>query len=205
MTINLLRKPANKTFNPSASGTKMQMHHLSSPCGLVRIQPITSWGISRGRSRVAGRGRGAPRSSTQSSTRSYDHEQMGCHAARKQKAHNYSFRQAISDTDQNPPCSTSMAITQAFAQNRPIADPYKFTRNPHKQSCKKLVIHSQACGKHFGEFGAISGTYQNPPSSKPWAIAQAFCSKSANFGPLQNHPKSTQTILQAVSNPFASM
>ena len=204
MTINLLRKPANKTFNPSASGTKMQMHHLSSPCGLVRIQPITSWGISRGRSRVAGRGRGAPRSSTQSSTRSYDHEQMGCHAARKQKAHNYSFRQAISDTDQNPPCSTSMAITQAFAQNRPISDSYKITRNLPKQSCKQLVIHLQACRKHFVEFGAISGTYQNPPCSKPWAIVQAFSSKSVNFGLLRIHPNSTRTRPQAVKNPFES-
>ena len=36
--------------------------------------------------------------------------------------------------------------------------------------------------------------------SKPWAIAQAFCSKSANFRPLRIHPKSTQTVAQAVTN-----
>ena len=51
-------------------------------------------------------------------------------------------------------------------------------------------------------FGAISRTYQSPPCSKPWAIAQAFCSKTANFRPSRIHPKSTQTVPQAVRNPF---
>ena len=34
--------------------------------------------------------------------------------------------------------------------------------------------------------------------SKPWTIAQDFCSKSANFGPLRIYPKTTRTIPQAV-------
>ena len=35
------------------------------------------------------------------------------------------------------------------------------------------------------EFETVSRTDQNPPCSKPWAIAQAFCSKSADFEPLK--------------------
>ena len=37
-----------------------------------------------------------------------------------------------------------------FAQNRPISDTCKFTRNPHEQSRKQLQIHLQACGDGFG-------------------------------------------------------
>ena len=46
---------------------------------------------------------------------------------------------------------------------------------------------------------------QNRPCSKPWAIAQAFCSKSANFRPLRIHPESTQTVAQAVTNHFRTV
>ena len=78
-----------------------------------------------------------------------------------------------------------------FAQKRPISDPREFARNRHKQSRKEFEIHFQACRRRFWEFGAISRTYQNPPCSKPWAIAQAFCSKTANCRPSRIHPKST--------------
>ena len=81
-----------------------------------------------------------------------------------------------------------------FAQKRPIFDPCEFIRNQHKQSRKQLEIVLEGFRKRFGEFGAISRTYQNPSCSKPWAIAQAFCSKTANFRPLRIHPKSTQTV-----------
>ena len=101
---------------------------------------------------------------------------------------------AFSSTYQNSPCSKPWAIAQAFCSKSANFGPCKFTRNPHKQSCKQLEIHLEACRRHFWEFGAISGTYENPPCSKPWAIAQAFCSKSTNFGPLWIHLKSTQTI-----------
>ena len=59
--------------------------------------------------------------------------------------------------------------------------------------------------RRFREFGATSRTCQNRPCSKPWAIAQAFCSKSANFRPLRIHPKSTQTVAQAVTNHFRTV
>ena len=58
--------------------------------------------------------------------------------------------------------------------------------------------------RRFREFGAISRTCQNRPCSKPWAIAQAFCSKSADFRPLRIHPKSTKTVAEAVTNYFGT-
>ena len=69
-------------------------------------------------------------------------------------------------------------------------------------SRKELEILLQGFRRRFREFGAISRTCQNPPCSKPWAIAQAFCSKTANFLQLRIHPKSTQKVAQGVRNPF---
>ena len=48
-------------------------------------------------------------------------------------------------------------------------------------------------------------TCQNRPCSKPWAITQAFCSKSPNFRPLRIHPKSAKTVAQAVTNHFRTV
>ena len=92
-----------------------------------------------------------------------------------------------------------------FAQNRPIFDPYEFTRNRHKQSRKQSQIILERFWRRFREFGAISRTCQNRSCLKPWAIGQAFCSKSANFRPLRIHPKSTQTVAQAVTNHFRTV
>ena len=78
----------------------------------------------------------------------------------------------------------------------------KLPLNRHKQSRKQSQITLERFWRRFREFGAISRTCQNRPCSKPWAIAQAFCSKSANFRPLRIHPKSTQTVAQAVTNHF---
>ena len=60
----------------------------------------------------------------------------------------------------------------------------EFTLNRHKQSRKQSQIILEWFWRRFREFGAISRICQNRPCSKPWAIAQAFCSKSANFRPL---------------------
>ena len=112
----------------------------------------------------------------------------------------------ISRTCQNRPCSKPWAIAQAFcSRNRPIFDPYEFTLNRHKQSRKQSQIILERFWRRFREFGAISRTCQNRPCSKPWAIAQAFCSKSADFRPLRIHPKSTQTVAQAVTNHFRTV
>ena len=87
-------------------------------------------------------------------------------------------------------------------KKRPISNPCEFTRNRHKHSLEELEINLEGSSRLFREFGAISWTYQNPPCSKPWAIAQAFCSKTANSRPSRIHPKSTQTVAQGVRNPF---
>ena len=92
-----------------------------------------------------------------------------------------------------------------FAQKRSISDPWEFTPNRYKWSLKGLKIYLEGFRRRFREFGAISWTCQNPPCSKPWAIAQAFCSKTANIRPSRIHPKSTQTVPQGVRNPFPSM
>ena len=89
-----------------------------------------------------------------------------------------------------------------FAQNRPISDSCKFTRNTPNKSRKYFQIDFQAFLRRLREFGAIFGTYPNPPCSKPWDIAQAFCSKSENFGPLRIHPKYPQTVSEVVINDF---
>ena len=89
-----------------------------------------------------------------------------------------------------------------FAQNRPNFDPCEFFRNRHKQSRKELEIILGGFWKRLRVFLAISRTCQNRPCSKPWAIAQAFCSKSAKFRPLRILPKLTQTVAQGVRNHF---
>ena len=82
-----------------------------------------------------------------------------------------------------------------------VSDLCNFTRNPHEQFQKQLEIYLQTSR----EFGAIPDTCLNPQCPKPWAIAQAFCSKSVNFGPLQIRSNSTRTFPQTVINPFTSL
>ena len=89
-----------------------------------------------------------------------------------------------------------------FAQKRPIFDPCEFSRNRHKQWRKELEIILEGYRRRFGKFGGISRTYQNRSFSKPWAIVQAFCSKTANFRPLRIVPQSTQTVAQGIRNHF---
>ena len=89
-----------------------------------------------------------------------------------------------------------------FPRNRPIFDLYQLTLSRQKQSRKQSEIFLERFWRRFREFGAISRTCQSRPCSKPWAIAQAFCSKAADFRPLRINPKSTQTVAQAVTNHF---
>ena len=108
----------------------------------------------------------------------------------------------ISRTCQNWPCSKPWAIARAFCSKSADFRPLRIHPKSTKQSRKQSQIISEWFWRPFREFGAISRTCQNRPCSKPWAIAQAFCSKSANFRPLRIHPKSTQTVAQAVKNHF---
>ena len=89
-----------------------------------------------------------------------------------------------------------------FAQKRPIFDTCELSPNRHKQYPKQLEIILEGYRRRFRKFGGISRTYQNRSFSKPWAIAQAFCSKTANYRPLRIVPQSTQTVAQGVRNHF---
>ena len=111
----------------------------------------------------------------------------------------------ISRTCQNRPCSKPWAIAQAFCSKSADFRPFEFTANRHKQSRKQSQINLEGFWRRFREFEAISRTCQNRPCSKPWAIAQAFCSKSADFRPLRIRPRSTQTVAQAVTNQFRAI
>ena len=92
--------------------------------------------------------------------------------------------------------------SRVFAQKRPIFDPCEIARNRHKRSRRELKIIFEGFRSRLREFGAISSTFENRPCSKPWAIAQGFCSKTADFRPLRNRPKSTQTVVERVKNHF---
>ena len=92
-----------------------------------------------------------------------------------------------------------------FVKNGPIFDTCEFTLTRHKQSRKHSQIILERFWRRFREFGTISRTCKNRPCWKPWAIAQALCSKSANFRCLRIHPKSTQTVAEAVTNHFRTV
>ena len=96
----------------------------------------------------------------------------------------------------------STGLLVKMGQFRTLAKSREIHPNNRASTYKSICEHVRGVSE---KFGAISDTYQNRPCSKAWAIAQAFWSKWANFGPLQNHGKSTQTIAQALRNLFASM
>ena len=91
---------------------------------------------------------------------------------------------------------------RVFGQNRWISDLSEFNPNLLEQSRKNLQIHLHAHRRHFRKFGTIPSTFPNWPCSKPWAIAQAFCSKSVDFGTFGIHPKSSGTIPKVLANTF---
>ena len=102
-------------------------------------------------------------------------------------------------TYQNPPSSKPWAIAQAFS----ISDPCEFSRNLYEQAQKPLEIHFQACRRRFRDSNNFSPLPKSV--SKPWAIAQGFCSKSVDFGPLRILPESLRTSPKTVRNQFSSM
>ena len=78
--------------------------------------------------------------------------------------------------------------------------PQIFTNNlesSYKYICKQI-------GGVSGSLERFSIPTQNPPCSKPWAIAQAFCSKSVDFGPFRIHPNLAPKISKVVKNLFSS-
>ena len=108
----------------------------------------------------------------------------------------------ISSTYPNPHSSNPWGFLVKIGRLRLIPNSLENFTNKSLRSQKSISKH---LGDVFIEFGPISSTYQNPPSSKPWAIAQAFWSKSADFGPIQMFPKTSRTIPYVVRNPFGSI
>ena len=111
--------------------------------------------------------------------------------------------ETISNTYQNPSCSKTMGYSPGFlvkvGRFRTFGN---LPRNQFQQAPKQLEFHFKAYTRRLREFGTISNTYQNPSCSKPWAIAQAFWSKSVDFGPLEIYPKSVPTSSKTVRIPF---
>ena len=123
------------------------------------------------------------------------------------QAHRNRFRKygTISRTYPNPPSSKPRAIAEAFCSKSADFRSSRIYPKSTKTIRDQLEIHFEVHRNRFRKFGTISRTFQNRPCSKPWPIAQAFCSKSANFRPSRIHPKSTQTIQQGVRNSFAGI
>ena len=79
---------------------------------------------------------------------------------------------------ENRSCSKP-CIAQAFwSKSANLGPSCEFARTARKRSRNQLEIYLQPGRRRFWEFGAISGTYQNQPYSKPWAEAQVLCSRS---------------------------
>ena len=108
----------------------------------------------------------------------------------------------ISGTYKNPPCSRPWEWARLFAQGRPVSDRCEFTVNPNEPSRKQLESHLQAYRRRFRKLERLTALTKICHCSKPWAIAQAFCSKSADLGPLRIHTKSLRTSPQTVRSPF---
>ena len=111
----------------------------------------------------------------------------------------------ISRTYQNPPSSKPWAIAQAFCPKSVDFGPLRILTESLQTSPKTVTNPFASMQATFQRVWTISRTYQNPPSSKPWAIAQAFCSKSVDFGHLRILTESLPTCSKIVGNQLSSM
>ena len=121
----------------------MQMHHLSSPCGLVRIQPIKGWGIPRGLSRVAGQGVVT---------------KVKCpvlHALARSRADHVALRE-----------NRRLTTIHSVKQNDGLQSRY-FGRNRLTLVVLKAYLWRYPLD-HSIWIPQFSRTYQNQPFSKPW-------------------------------------
>ena len=94
------------------------------------------------------------------------------------------------------------AFCSKSANFRPLRIDLKSTQTVVQAVINHFRTVLQAFQRVWSDFRELK---KNRPCSKPWAIAQAFFSKSANFRPLRIHPKSTQTVAQAVANHFRTV
>ena len=111
----------------------------------------------------------------------------------------------ILNSYQNPSSSKPWTIAQAFWSKSVDFGPLGIYPKSVPTSSKTVRIRFKACRRRLSEFGTILNSYQNPSSSKPWTIAQAFWSKSVDFGPLGIYPKFLPTSSKTVRNQFPSI
>ena len=99
----------------------------------------------------------------------------------------------------------TMAIAQAFCSKSANFGPLRIHPKSTQTVAQAVTIHFRTVLEAFQRVWSDFQDCQNRSCSKPWAIAQAFCSKSANFRSLRIHPKSTQTVGQAVTIYFSTV
>ena len=105
-------------------------------------------------------------------------------------------------TYQKTSCSKPGAVLQVLRSKSVTS---KFIQILHEKPPEQLESTCKHVGDVLREFEVNSRTYQNRPFSKPWATAQAFWSKSANFGGLKILAKSSIAMPYAVRNSFSSI
>ena len=107
----------------------------------------------------------------------------------------------ISRISWNRPCSKPWAIALCSKSAN-----FRHLRiNPKSTQTVAEAVILERFWRRFREFRSISRSWKNRPCSKPWAIPQAFCSKSAKFRSLQMHLKSTQKVAQEDTNNFRTV
>ena len=111
---------------------------------------------------------------------------------------------AISSPDPNPPISKPLAIAQAFCSKTANFGHLRIQPKSKQTVSIASIIAFASIEEAFQRVWSDFIPDPNPRFSKAWAIAQAFWSKTANFGPLRIHPKSTQTVRKAARNAFSS-
>ena len=123
------------------------------------------------------------------------------------QAHWGRFREfaTIPSTWPDPPSSKPWAIAQSFCSKLVDFVPFGIHSKSPWMSPKVVGNPFPSILGRFREFGTIPGTWPNPPSSKPWAIAQAFCSKLVDFVPFGIHSKSPWMSPKVVGNQFPSI
>ena len=102
-------------------------------------------------------------------------------------------------------CSNPWAIAQAFSSKSANFRPLRIHPKSTKAVAQAVTNHFRTVLEAIERVWSDLQDLQNRPCSKPWAIAQGFCSKSANFRPLRINPKSTQTVAQAVTTHFRTV
>ena len=114
------------------------------------------------------------------------------------------FQRVLSDFQdcKNRPCSKPWAIAQGYCSKSAKLPLLRIHPKSTQRVANAVKNQFMRALEPFQKVWNDFQDFQNRPCSKPWAIAQGFCSKSAKFRLFRIHPKSTQRVAKAVKNPF---